>query len=175
MNGHGVGIGRGGSAVRTGRLCGGVALLLTVILAGTAFASSEVAVKSRGWIVGVNDAVRDGAVRPNGSFRFCASEDVGAIEAVVVLRAPILAGAEVTYGVDGPRAAGDSLGASALSTGTGTRWAVTYTPVTFPRLKAHGAGSFPTGTYRFWLDVSSVPAISYALTLERGGACAKPG
>jgi len=117
-------------------------------------------VKSHDWEIGINDGPSH-KVPANGTFKYCASKTVGAISPKIDLSAAP-AGEAYAFGLAGPAAAGASLPTEgeSFTSAQGGLIAPAFIPLTFPKLKAKDATSFPPGTYRFTLTVAGAPALT---------------
>ncbi|HEY5261075.1 MAG TPA: hypothetical protein VIJ33_03105 [Solirubrobacteraceae bacterium] len=150
-----------------------VALVVCVALSLTAaaLAAGGSSVKSHFWRIGINDGPEH-KVAAGGTFKYCASKTVGAITPDVVLSAPMPAGEESSFGIVGPAAAGASLETNeGPSTGEGTVIDPAFIPLTFPKLKAQDASSFPPGTYSLTLTVGGATALTQKVKLVRRSGC----
>ena len=126
--------------------------------------------KSHDWEIGINDGPSH-KVPANGTFKYCASKTVGVITPKVSLSAAP-AGEEYSFGLTGPSAAGAALPNENESfSGQPGLIAPAFIPLTFPKLKAEDATSFPPGTYRFTLTVAGAPALTQKVKLARRAGC----
>lgn len=151
--------------------CGVIAASLALTVAVAAVASTGIRIKSGVWEIGITNGASH-KVAAGRKFTFCGTQSVGVIEAKVTLRSPLPSGEDVGYGLDGPRAAGNSLFTDAgPSTGRGTVIDPNQIPLTFPKLKARNASSFPPGTYRFVLKVAGHQAFTQKVTLVHRAGC----
>ncbi len=150
-----------------GVLAGCVAL----VLPAGALATAGLSVKSHDWEIGINDGPTH-KVPANGTFKFCASKTVGAITPKIDLSAAPV-GEAYSFGLAGPAAAGNSLATEgeSFTNAQGGVIAPAFIPLTFPKLKAKDATSFPAGAYRFTLTVSGAPALTEKVKLVRRAGC----
>jgi hypothetical protein len=153
-----------------GAVLGVLAGFLVLSLTTTALATAGLGVKSHDWEIGINDGPSH-KVAAGGTFKYCASKTVGAITARVDLSAAPV-GEEYSFGLAGPAAVGDSLPTEG-NTFTAPSGLIdpAFIPLTFPKLKAQDAESFPPGTYRFTLTVSGAPALTQKVKLVRRAGC----
>ena len=142
-----------------------------LMLAAGALAAGGLSVKSHDWEIGINDGPSH-KVPANGTFKYCASKTVGVITPKIDLSAAP-AGEAYSFGLSGPGAAGDSLTTEgeSFTSAQGGLIGPAFIPLTFPKLKAKDASSFPPGTYRFTLTVSGAPALTQKVKLVRRSGC----
>jgi hypothetical protein len=142
-----------------------------LVLPASALAGGGLAVKSHAWEIGINDGPSH-KVPANGTFKYCASKTVGVITPKIDLSAAP-AGEEYAFGLAGPAAAGASLQteAGSFTSAQGGLIDPAFIPLTFPKLKAQDATSFPPGTYRFTLTVAGAPALTEKVKLVRRSSC----
>jgi hypothetical protein len=140
-------------------------------LAAGAHAAGGLSVKSHDWEIGINDGPSH-KVPANGTFKYCASKTVGAITPKIDLSAAPV-GETYSFGLAGPAAAGDSLTTEgeSFTSAQGGLIGPAFIPLTFPKLKAKDATSFPPGTYRFTLSVAGAPALTQKVKLGRRTGC----
>jgi hypothetical protein len=163
-------LGRATTSALVRGIVGVLAGCLALFLAATALAAGGLSVKSHDWEIGINDGPNH-KVAADKSFTYCASKTIGSITPKVVLAA-VPTGAEYSFGLTGPAAAGASQQtAGETFTGQGNVIDPAFIPLAFPKLKAQGAESFPPGTYRFTLTVAGAPALTQTVKLVRRSAC----
>jgi hypothetical protein len=159
------------TCLRRGRLPGLIAAALTLALAASAFASvAGLTVASKHWQIGINNGPNH-KVKSGGTFHYCATKTVGVITPEINLSATP-AGADESFTLTGPRAAGASLPTDEGNfSGSPDMVSPEFIPLSFPKLKAEEAASFPTGTYVFTLSVGGAPAVSEKVKIARRAGC----
>jgi hypothetical protein len=140
-------------------------------LPASALASAGLSVKSHDWEIGINDGPNH-KVPANGTFKYCATKTVGVITPKIDLSAAPV-GEAYSFGLAGPGSAGDSLTTEgeSFTSAQGGLIGPAFIPLTFPKLKAKDANSFPPGTYRFTLTVAGAPALTQKVKLVRRAGC----